>query len=160
MKKWLWEVSQKVGAMLLFAAVVGSPVWILTGIYFVQSVYATETRSLENEKQFEQIQQALKYLMVVNGIAVTSDAGDKITASVNTRGAAARFRSGQEIWVMNNSDPSETRIKVKIEGSFRRDPSIILELSKEAAIALKFAESQIDGEIRVAVEPVEVEEIK
>lgn len=106
------------------------------------------------EKQLQQIQEDLRYLKMLTGIAQVRTTGDELTAAVNTKSLALRFRPGQEVWVTNYSDPGDVRVKVKIEErSFRGDADILMRLSRRAGEALEVTESEID----VGLEPVVIE---
>ena len=103
------------------------------------------------EEQMKQIQQDLAYLKMLTGIATIRTTGDELTAAINTRSQALRFRPGQEVWVTNYTDPGDVRVKVTIEErSFRGDPDILMRLSRRAGEALEVSENEID----VGLEPV------
>jgi hypothetical protein len=109
---------------------------------------------VEDTKQFAKINQDLAYLKMLTGSAQIRTTGDELTAAINTKSQALRFRPGQEVWVTNYTDPGDVRVKVKIEErSFRGDPDILMRLSKRAGEALEASESEID----VALEPVIIE---
>lgn len=118
----------------------------------ITSMLAASTKhNLEEEQQLKQIQQDLAYLKMLTGMAQVRDTGDELTAAINTRSVALRFRPGQEVWVTNYTDPGDVRVKVTIEErSFRGDPDILMRLSKRAGEALEVSESEID----VGLEPV------
>ena len=112
---------------------------------------AMTTHNLAEEKQLQQIQEDLRYLKMLTGIATVRTTGDEMSAAVNTKSLALRFRPGQEVWVTNYTDPGDIRIKVKIEErSFRGDTDILMRLSKRAGEALEVSENEID----VGLEPV------
>ncbi len=112
---------------------------------------AMTTHNLAEEKQLQQIQEDLRYLKMLTGIAQVRSTGDGMTAAVNTKSQALRFRPGQEVWVTNYTDPGDVRIKVMIEErSFRDDADILIRLSREAGEALEVTENEID----VSLEPV------
>jgi hypothetical protein len=118
---------------------------------------AMKAHNEAEEKQLAQIQQDLRYLKMLTGIAQVRTSGDEMSAAVNTKSLALRFRPGQEVWVTNYTDPGDVRIKVKIEErSFRDDADILMRLSKRAGEALEVTENEID----VGIEPVIVEEKK
>lgn len=115
---------------------------------------AFTAKSVEDTKQFAKINQDLAYLKMLTGSAQIRTTGDELTAAINTKSQALRFRPGQEVWVTNYTDPGDVRVKVKIEErSFRGDPDILMRLSKRAGEALEASESEID----VALEPVIIE---
>lgn len=112
---------------------------------------AMTTHNLAEEKQLQQIQEDLRYLKMLTGIATVRSSGDEMSAAVNTKSQALRFRPGQEVWVTNYTDPGDVRIKVTIEErSFRGDSDILMRLSKAAGEALEVSENEID----VGLEPV------
>ena len=112
---------------------------------------AFKAKSEEDAKQFAKINQDLAYLKMLTGSAQVRTTGDELTAAINTKSQALRFRPGQEVWVTNYTDPGDIRVKVKIEErSFRGDADILIRLSKRAGEALEASESEID----VALEPV------
>lgn len=112
---------------------------------------AMTTHNLAEEKQLQQIQEDLRYLKMLTGIATVRTTGDGLTAAVNTKSQALRFRPGQEVWVTNYTDPGDVRIKVTIEErSFRADADILMRLSRQAGEALEVSENEID----VGLEPV------
>lgn len=113
---------------------------------------AFTAKSEEDAVQFAKIQQDLSYLKMLTGIAQVRDTGDELTAAINTKSQALRFRPGQEVWVTNYTDPGDIRVKVKIEErSFRgSDPDILMRLSKRAGEALEVSGPEID----VGLEPV------
>ncbi len=118
-------------------------------------IAASTAHNLAEEKQLKQIQEDLKYLKMLTGIAQVRSTGDELSAAVNTKSLALRFRPGQEVWVTNYSDPGDVRIKVKIEErSFRDDADILMRLSRRAGEALEVSENEID----VGLEPVDEEE--
>jgi hypothetical protein len=112
---------------------------------------AMVAHNIEEEKQMQQIQEDLRWLKMLTGIAQVRATGDEMTAAVNTKSVALRFRPGQEVWVTNYTDPGDVRVKVKIEErSFRADADILIRLSKRAGEALEVTEDEID----VGLEPV------
>ena len=114
---------------------------------------ASAAHNLLEEGQLKQIQEDLAYLKMLTGTAQVRTTGDDMSAAVNTRSLALRFRPGHEVWVVNYSDPGDVRIKVKIEEvSFRDDPEILMRLSKRAVEALEAS----GREISVSLEPVVV----
>lgn len=117
-------------------------------------IAASTAHNLAEEKQLIQIQEDLTYLKMLTGIAQVRTTGDELTAAVNTKSLALRFRPGQEVWVTNYTDPGDVRVKVKIEErSFRGDADILMRLSRRAGEALEVTEIEID----VGIEPVVVE---
>jgi len=154
MKKWLYDVSKSVGTYLAVVALGAAAAAVMWGLATAAAVEANTAWRVANEDGFKQLKADLIFLKAVDGIALASDAGAAMTAAINIKGAAKRFR-GEEIWVTNFSADAETRIKLKVEGTFRDDPIVLIELSREAARALKFAETQIEDEIQVLIEPVE-----
>ena len=114
-------------------------------------VAASALLNATEEDQLKQIQQDLAYLKMLTGIAQVRTTGDELTAAVNTKSLALRFRPGQEVWVTNYTDPGDVRVKVKIEErSFRDDADILMRLSRRAGEALEVTENEID----VGLEPV------
>jgi len=114
-------------------------------------VAAATLHNETEEKQLAQIQEDLKYLKMLTGIAQVRTTGDELTAAINTKSQALRFRPGAEVWVTNYTDPGDVRVKVKIEErSFRADADILMRLSRRAGEALEVTEDEID----VGLEPV------
>ena len=114
---------------------------------------ASTAHNLAEEQQLKEIQEDLRYLKMLTGIAQVRSTGDELTAAVNTKSLALRFRPGQEVWVTNYTDPGDVRVKVKIEErSFRGDADILMRLSRRAGEALEVTELEID----VGLEPVVV----
>ena len=112
---------------------------------------AATLHNLAEEQAMKQIQEDLKYLKMLTGIAQVRTTGDELTAAINTKSQALRFRPGQEVWVTNYTDPGDVRVKVKIEErSFRDDADILMRLSRRAGEALEVTENEID----VGLEPV------
>ncbi len=112
---------------------------------------AMNAHNIAEEKQLQQIQEDLRYLKMLTGIAQVRNSGDELSAAVNTKSLALRFRPGQEVWVTNYTDPGDVRVKVKIEErSFRDDADILMRLSKRAGEALEVSGPEID----VGLEPV------
>ncbi len=112
---------------------------------------AATVHNLAEEQAMRQIQEDLKYLKMLTGIAQVRTTGDELTAAINTKSQALRFRPGQEVWVTNYTDPGDVRVKVKIEErSFRDDADILMRLSRRAGEALEVTENEID----VGLEPV------
>jgi hypothetical protein len=112
------------------------------------------TEGLEDtQTQYEEVRKDLAYLKMLWGVAlVTGTGGDEVYALVNTRSPAVRFRPGQEIWITNNSEDAEVRIKCKIkEGGFRDDREVLIRLSKKAGEELE----AIGEEISVGIEIVQ-----
>ena len=117
-------------------------------------IAAATVHNAAEEKQLQQIQEDLKYLKMLTGIAQVRTTGDELTAAVNTKSLALRFRPGQDVWVTNYTDPGDVRVKVRIEErSFRDDADILMRLSRRAGEALEVTESEID----VGLEPVVIE---
>jgi hypothetical protein len=117
-------------------------------------IAASALHNKTEEDQLKQIQEDLAYLKMLTGIAQVRTTGDELTAAVNTKSLALRFRPGQEVWVTNYTDPGDVRVKVKIEErSFRDDADILMRLSRRAGEALEVTESEID----VGLEPVIIE---
>jgi hypothetical protein len=117
-------------------------------------IAASTVHNLAEEKQLQQIQEDLRYLKMLTGIAQVRTTGDELTAAVNTKSLALRFRPGQDVWVTNYTDPGDVRVKVRIEErSFRGDADILMRLSRRAGEALEVTESEID----VGLEPVVIE---
>lgn len=114
-------------------------------------IAASTAHNLAEEDQLKQIQQDLAYLKMLTGIATVRTTGDELSAAINTRSVALRFRPGHQVWVTNYTDPGDVRVKVTIEErSFRGDPDILMRLSKRAGEALEVSENEID----VGLEPV------
>ena len=135
----------------------GSEIWGAVGrskenAEQITSMLAASTaHNITEEGQLKQIQDDLAYLKMLWGDVVIEDSGDEPTAAVNSRSPAGRFFPGQEVWITNNSDPGEFRIKVKIEERrFRDDPEILMRLSKRAGEDLEASAK----EIFVSLEPV------
>lgn len=138
----------------------GSEIWSAVGrskenAEQITSMLAASTaHNLKEEGQLKQIQEDLTYLKMLWGDVEIQGSGDEPTAAVNERSPARRFFAGQEVWITNNSDPGEVRIKVKIEERrFRDDPEILMRLSRKAGEDLEASESQI----AVSLEPVIIE---
>jgi hypothetical protein len=139
----------------------GTDIWASVGRSkdnAAQIVSMTTAMNLHNnaeEEQLKQIQEDLRYLKMLTGIAQIRTTGDELSAAINTKSQALRFRPGQEVWITNYTDPGDIRVKVKIEErSFRgSDPNVLMRLSRRAGEALEASGNEID----VAVEPVMVE---
>lgn len=136
----------------------GSDIWASVGrskenqAQLATMLTAFRAKSEEDAVQYKQIQDDLRYLKMLTGIAQVRTTGDELTAAINTKSQALRFRPGQEVWITNYTDPGDIRVKVKIEErSFRgNDPDILMRLSKRAGEALEASGPEID----VALEPV------
>ncbi len=154
---WLLVGSGSGGAAFAW----GSDIWQSVGrsmenaANIATMTLAMNAHNLEEEKQLQQIQQDLTYLKMLTGIATLRTTGDELSAAINTKSQALRFRPGQEVWVTNYTDPGDIRVKVTIEErSFRgNNPDILIRLSKRAGEALEASGDEID----VALEPVQVE---
>jgi hypothetical protein len=170
------ELFWKVMAGALVAMVVSSPAWLWASVtYGYNTIKAIETNGKTAEKaetdlqdhlaatlvaeegrerQYEQIQKQLGDLNMLYGLATISAAGDKVTASINVAGPAARLRQGMELWVTNNTDPDRTKIKVVVAGTFTAGSHYLLRLSREAGKAIEASKN----EIQVQVDPIEQSE--
>ncbi len=153
---WLLVGSGSGGAAFAW----GSDIWQSVGrsvenaANIATMTTAMNAHNISEEAQLQQIQQDLTYLKMLTGIAQVRTTGDELTAAINTKSQALRFRPGQEVWITNYSDPGDVRVKVKIEETaFRDDPDILMRLSKRAGEALEASGNEID----VALEPVHVE---
>ena len=153
---WLLVGSGSGGAAFAW----GSDIWQSVGrsvenaANIATMTLAMNAHNISEEAQLAQIQQDLTYLKMLTGIAQVRTTGDELTAAINTKSQALRFRPGQEVWITNYSDPGDVRVKVKIEETaFRDDPDILMRLSKRAGEALEASGPEID----VALEPVHVE---
>ncbi len=153
---WLLVGSGSGGAAFAW----GSDIWQSVGrsmenaAQIATMTAAMNAHNIAEEKQLQQIQEDLTYLKMLTGVAQVRSTGDELTAAINTRSVALRFRPGQEVWVTNYTDPGDVRVKVAIEErSFRGDPDILMRLSKRAGEALEASSNEID----VALEPVQVE---
>lgn len=112
---------------------------------------AMATHNRTEEQQLQQIQQDLAYLKMLWGDVQIQTTGDELTAAVNSRSPAGRFQPGAEVWVTNNTDPGEVRIKIEIEERrFRDNPEILMRLSRKAGEDLEASEAMI----YVSLEPV------
>lgn len=167
------ELFWKVMAGALVAAVVSSPGWLwVTVTYGYNTIKAIETNGKTaeqakkdlkehldatlvaeegRERQYQQIQKQLGDLNMLYGLATISSAGDKVTASINVAGPAARLRQGMDLWVTNNTDPDRTKIKVVVSGTFSAGSHYLLRLSREAGKAIEASKN----EIQVQVDPIE-----
>ena len=170
------DLFWKAMAGALVAAVVSSPGWLwVTVTYGYNTIKAIETNGktaekaktdlkthmdamllaeAEREREYEQIQKQLGDLNMLYGLATISAAGDKVTASINVAGPAARLRQGMELWVTNNTDPDRTKIKVVVAGTFTAGSHYLLRLSREAGKAIEASKN----EIQVQVDPIEQSE--
>jgi len=153
---WLLVGSGSGGAAFAW----GSDIWGAVGRSKENAAQITTmsaamiAHNISEEEQLAQIQQDLTYLKMLTGIAQVRTTGDDLSAAINTKSQALRFRPGQEVWITNYTDPGDVRVKVKIEErSFRDDPDILMRLSKRAGEALEASGNEID----VALEPVQVE---
>jgi len=153
---WLLVGSGSGGAAFAW----GSDIWQSVGrsvenaANIATMTTAMNAHNISEEAQLQQIQQDLTYLKMLTGIAQVRTTGDELTAAINTKSQALRFRPGQEVWITNYSDPGDVRVKVKREETaFRDDPDILMRLSKRAGEALEASGNEID----VALEPVHVE---
>jgi len=153
---WLLVGSGSGGAAFAW----GSDIWASVGrsvenaAQITTMTTAMNAHNIEEERQLQQIQQDLTYLKMLTGIAQVRTTGDELSAAINTKSQALRFRPGQEVWITNYTDPGDVRVKVKIEETaFRDDPDILMRLSRRAGEALEASGSEID----VALEPVHVE---
>lgn len=153
---WLLVGSGSGGAAFAW----GSDIWGAVGrskenaANIATMTTAMTAHNRAEEEQLAQIQQDLTYLKMLTGIAQVRTTGDALTAAINTKSQALRFRPGQEVWITNYTDPGDVRVKVKIEETaFRDDPDILMRLSKRAGEALEASGPEID----VALEPVQVE---
>lgn len=167
------ELFWKVMASVLVVVVVSSPGWLWVTVTYGYSTIKTISENKdgvaeikatlvserlewanweeERQKEYQQIQRQLSDLKILWGLATISNAGDEMTAAINVGGPAVRIRQGVELWITNNTDPDETKIKVKVEGTFKAGPSYLLRLSREAGNAIEASRA----EIQVQVEPVE-----
>lgn len=149
-------------ALLWFGWVYGGQIhqraWVLPvqtaqalNLHLATAKLAEEVR----EKQYAQIQKDLADLKMIWGFAkVQATGSDEVYAIRNTDSPALRFRPGQEVWVTNNSDVGNIRIKVKIrEGGFTDKNNVLLRLSKKAGEELEATDRTIEIGIAV-VEPV------
>ena len=108
----------------------------------------------ERDKQYKQIQSDLSDLKMIWGFAkVQATGSDEVYAIRNTDSPALRFRPGQEIWITNNSDEGNIKIKCVIRaGGFTDKNNVLLRLSKKAGEELEATERTIEIGIAV-VEP-------
>jgi hypothetical protein len=170
------ELFWKVMTTALVGLVVSSPAWLWASVtYGYNTIKAIETNGKTAEKaktdlqshldatvlaeegrerQYEQIQKQLGDLNMLYGLATISTAGDKVTASINVAGPAARLRQGQELWVTNNTDPDRTKIKLTVSGTFTAGSHYLLRLSREAGKSIEASKN----EIQVQVDPIEEDE--
>jgi len=153
---WLLVGSGSGGAAFAW----GSDIWASVGRSVENAAnIATMTTAMNahnrtEEEQLQRIEEDLRYLKMLTGIAQVRTTGDDLTAAVNTKSLALRFRPGQEVWVTNYTDPGDVRVKVRIEErSFRDDADILMRLSKRTGEALEVSGPEID----VGLEPVQVE---
>ncbi len=107
----------------------------------------------DTQLQYEDVKKDLAYLKMLWGVAlVTTTGGDEVYALVNTRSPAIRFRPGQEIWITNNSEDAEVRIKCVIrEGGFRDEREVLIRLSKKAGEELEAVGDEISVGIEIVV---------
>jgi len=167
------ELFWKVMTGALVAAVVSSPGWLWVTVTYGFNTVTTISENAkgvkeikdefakheiewasweeERQKEYEQIQKQLGDLNMLYGLATISTAGDKVTASINVAGPAARLRQGMELWVTNNTDPDRTKIKVVVAGTFTAGSHYLLRLSREAGKAIEASKN----EIQVQVDPIE-----
>jgi len=113
----------------------------------------SETERIEKvEEQYEQVQKDLAYLKMLWGRAKIQTTGrDEVYAVINSRSPAVRFRPGTEVWITNNTDEGERRIRCEIrETTFRDDPSILIRLSAKAGEELEASEVEISVGLAVA----------
>ncbi len=112
---------------------------------------AMTAHNISEEQAMQKIQQDLTYLKMLWGDVQIQTTGDELTAAVNSRSPAGRFQPGTEVWVTNNTDPGEVRIKIEIEERrFRDNPEILMRMSRKAGEDLEASE----GLIYVSLEPV------
>jgi len=153
---WLLVGSGSGGAAFAW----GSDIWGAVGrskenaANIATMTTAMNAHNRTEEEQLQRIEEDLRYLKMLTGIAQVRTTGDELSAAVNTKSLALRFRPGQEVWVTNYTDPGDVRVKVRIEErSFRDDADILMRLSRRAGEALEVSENEID----VGLEPVQVE---
>lgn len=149
------------GLILWFGWVYGGQIHQRAWVLPVQTAQAlnlhlaiAKTNEEDRQKQYAQIQKDLSDLKMIWGFAkVQATGSDEVYAIRNTDSPALRFRPGQEVWVTNNSDVGNIRIKVKIrEGGFTDKNNVLLRLSKKAGEELEATDRTIEIGIAV-VEP-------
>ena len=145
------------GFLLWFGWVYGGQIYQRSWVLPVQTAQAlnlhlasAKSSEEERDKQYKQIQSDLDFLKMIWGTARIQATGDEVTAIRNTDSPALRFRPGQEIWVTNNSDEGDIKIKVMIrEGGFTDKSTVLLRLSKKEGEQLEATESSISVGIAI-----------